>query len=749
MNGRLQQNSMSKLNQFTRICSVAGCELWIHDHFYLRLGHPGITTSTKNRKEDNLEKNLDTNKPNEDVDTLHLLYSQGIKADSSTYVQLLQGCVNMKSLAEGKLVHAHMNITGFEAELFLGNNLVNMYAKCGSMVDARHVFDRMPVRNAFSWNTMIAGYVKCENVENARQLFDRMPTLNVFSWNTMLAGYANSGSIEYARQLFDRMPLRNVFSWNTMIGAYAKCGSIECARQLFDEMPERDLVSWTTIIAVYSQHGCGKEAVHLFEQMLQDGMKPNQFTFASILNASTIVPSQDQGKQVHVHIIRSGFDLNVFVGSALIDFYTKWGSTDDAQKVFENMHDRNVVSWTALIAGYAQNGHDQEALELFFQMRLDGTTPDQFTFSTVLSACASLASLEKGKQVHTDLIKTRFQPYVCVGNALVTMYAKCGSIDDALQAFNKMPERDGVSWSAIIAGYAQHGYGNEALKFYDQMLQVGMKPDNVTFISVLHACSHAGLVDAGCHYFDSMNRDYCITPSADHYGCLIDLLGRAGRLDEAEDIVNSMPFEPNAYAWGALLGACRIHGNVKLGKRAAECLFELDPLNPATYVLLSNIYADDGGWDDVAKVRNMMKDRGIKKKPGCSWIEVKNMVHTFTVGDRSHVQTSQIYVLLEKLAVQMKEAGYLPDMKYMLHDVEEEDKEHSLCHHSEKLAIAFGLISITPGRPIRVVKNLRVCGDCHVAIKFISKIVGRNIVVRDANRFHHFKDGLCSCGDYW
>jgi pentatricopeptide repeat protein len=329
------------------------------------------------------------------------------------------------------------------------------------------------------------------------------------------------------------------------------------------------------------------------------------------------------------------------------------------------------------------------------------------------------------------------------------MYSKCGSIEDAFQTFDVMSERNVISWNAMIAGCAQHGCGKEALKLFAQMPQAGIEPDHISFVSALSACSHSGLVDEGLQLFDSMCRDYCIAPREVHYACMIDLLGRAGRLDEARDFMKTIPFAPDAYVWGALLGACRLYGNIDLGKHAAECLFQLEPHNAAKYVLLSNIYAAAGRWDDVAKVRKIMKDRGVQKQPGCSWIEVKNKVHTFMVEDKSHPQTEEIYSTLEELARQMEAAGYVPDTNFVLHDVEMEQKEHSLYHHSEKLAIAFGLISTLPGLPVRIIKNLRVCGDCHTATKFISKIVEREIIIRDANRFHHFKDGLCSCGDYW
>jgi pentatricopeptide repeat protein len=279
------------------------------------------------------------------------------------------------------------------------------------------------------------------------------------------------------------------------------------------------------------------------------------------------------------------------------------------------------------------------------------------------------------------------------------------------------------------------------------MQEGDIKPNNITFTGILSACSHAGLLNEGMQYFDQMRQDYCIEPTMDHYTCMVDLLGRAGCLDEAHAFIQKMPFEPDAGVWGALLGPCRIHSNLTLGISTAERLLELE--YPGHYVLLSNIYAAAGRWDGVGKVRAMMKNKGIKKDPGCSWINVKNKVHAFIVGGKSHPQLPEIYVVLDNLAGKMKENGFVPSRDFALHDVEEEEKEQILCGHSEKLAVAFGLMNTCPGSPIRIAKNLRVCGDCHIAIKIISKIVAREIIVRDTNRFHHFKNGLCSCGDYW
>ncbi|XP_057863845.1 pentatricopeptide repeat-containing protein At2g13600 isoform X2 [Cryptomeria japonica] len=669
------------------------------------------------------------------------------------------------------------------------------------MANARKLFEEMPrcQRSGVAWNTLIAGYAKQDNGgDEALKMFEAMRQegfdADGYAYGSVICGCASLGALEQGKQIHGDVIRRglcaDVYLGSALVDMYAKGGSIEDARQMFDEMPERNVVSWNGMIAGYDQNGFSYKALELFVQMLKedDGIvMPDQFTVATVVSACASLSDLALGMQIHCYLIKNDSIVwDVFVGNALVDMYAKCGRVDLARQMFDKMPERDVISWTALIAGYAksanfkeaqevfdqmpqrnviswnaiiagraQNGHCEEAIGLFRKMKREGIYPTHYTFANVLSACASLATLELGEQVHSHIVKAGFQfktgfdADVFVGNSLVDMYAKCGSIIKARLAFDKLHDRDGVSWNAMIVGYAQNGYGKEALEVFEQMLQEGMTPDRITLVGVLSACSHAGLVDEGRNYFSSMSQDHCITPLSEHYACMIDILGRAGHLNEAEKIIKSMPFEPDSITYGALLAACRIHGNVELGRWAAEHIFELDPQNSGPYVLLSNLYADAGRWDDVDKVRKLMKDRGVQKKPGCSWVEVNSKVHIFTAEDTSHPQAREIYASLERMAAQMKEAGYVPNTKFVLHDVDEERKENILSYHSEKLAIAFGLISTPPGKLIRVVKNLRVCGDCHMAIKFISKVVGREIIVRDASRFHHFRDGLCSCRDYW
>eukprot|EP01018_Ginkgo_biloba_P010117 Gb_21745 [translate_table: standard] len=542
---------------------------------------------------------------------------------------------------------------------------------------------------------------------------------------------------------------QNIFLGAKLVNMYAAWGSPQNARLVFDKISKPNSFLWSTMIRGYARNGYCEDTLKLYYQMQLAGIPPDNFTFPFVLKACAGLSALQEGKEIHYHIVRNGFDSDVFIEASLIDMYAKCGNIESARQVFDKMSTRDVVSWTAMIEGYVQNGHAHEALALFNEMQLADVKPNSITVLSVLAACSHLGALQQGKWIHEYIIKNGFESKVSVGTALIDMYAKCGSIEIARQLFDKMSKKDVVLWSAMIAGYGMHGHGKDALEVFGQMQQIGMKPNHVTFTCVLSACSHAGLVDEGWQYFYCMSRDYSITPRVKHYACMVDLLGRAGHLDEAQDFIKQMPLEPDAGVWGALLGACRIHCNIELGEHVAEHLFDLQPTHAGYYILLSNIYAAAGRWDDVAKIRAMMTDRGVRKAPGRSLIEVNKRVHSFLVGDRSHPQSEKIYATLETLAGQLKEAGYVPNTNFALHDVEEEAKEHILCSHSEKLAIAFGLINISPGTPIRITKNLRVCGDCHTATKFISKIVGREIIVRDANRFHHFKDGVCSCLDYW
>ncbi|GAB4824760.1 hypothetical protein Ancab_007624 [Ancistrocladus abbreviatus] len=433
----------------------------------------------------------------------------------------------------------------------------------------------------------------------------------------------------------------------------------------------------------------------------------------------------------------------------------------EALKLFEEMQNRGIQSDNigfssaisacagsqALNQGLAQSGQSGEALQVFTQMNRAGVEANLFTYGSTISAAANAADVKQGKQIHAKLLKTGYNLEIEASNALVTLYAKCGSIDDARREFCEMTKRNEVTWNAMITGYSQHGHGKEAIELFEEMKRLGLMPNHVTFVGVLSACSHVGLVKEGLCYFESMSKEHGLLPKPEHYVCVVDILGRGGLLHRARKFIEEMPIEPDAMIWRTLLSACTVHKNVDIGELAAHHLLELEPEDSATYILISNMYAANRRWDFRDKVRQIMRQRGVKKEPGRSWIEVKNSIHAFFAGDTLHPLADKIYEFLEDLNLRAAEIGHVKAQYNLLHETEQKDQ---ILHvHSEKLAVAFGLLSLSSTIPIRVIKNLRVCNDCHNWLKYVSKISKRTIVVRDAYRFHHFEDGSCSCRDYW
>eukprot|EP01018_Ginkgo_biloba_P002747 Gb_11036 [translate_table: standard] len=493
-------------------------------------------------------------------EVMQILQSTGQRVETSIYVYLLQLCIKKKALTEGKRIHNHMNERGIFPEIWLQNTLVNMYAKCGSLLEARRAFDEMPKRDVCSWTVMIQAYARYGFCEEALALFHQMQRNGVqpdqFTFASVLPACANLEAIDYVHDEIIRSGfLDDVFVGSALVDMYAKCGSIQRARNVFDKMPKRDMFSWTVMIAACCRHGLSEEALTLFYKMQRTGIQPDQFTFASVLSACANLAALEQGMEIHEEIIRNGVQFDIVVENALVDMYAKCGSIEKACHVFDKMHQRDVVSWTAMIAGYVQNGQGLKALKFFRQMELAGVKPNLKTFVSVLPACAELAALEQGVDIHENITRSGFKSDVFVESALVDMYAKCGSLEKARDVFDKMNQRNAISWTAMIGGYAMHGCANEALELFEQMQHFGKKPDHVTLVCVLSACCHAGLVDEGRQYFDCMSQYYHITPTMEHYGCMVDLLGRAGRLDEAQDFVNSMSIKPDATVWRCLLGA--------------------------------------------------------------------------------------------------------------------------------------------------------------------------------------------------
>lgn len=507
----------------------------------------------------------------------------------------------------------------------------------------------------------------------------------------------------------------NLYVGNGLIAMYGKCGSLTGARSVLDEMPRRDVVSWNSMVVGYAQNGGFNDALEVCREMQTFGLNPDAGTMASLLPAVTNTSSENVA----------------FV-----------------EDMFMKVRRDELVPWNVMIAIYVNNSMPNKAVELYMEMEESGIEPDAITISSILPACGDLSAMMMGWRIHKYVERKRILPNLSVENALIDMYAKCGCLQEAKEVFDKMHFRDVVSWTSVISAYGKSGKGAKVVALFSEM-QESITPDAIAFVSILSACSHAGLLEEGRHFYELMTKEYKIVPRLEHFACMIDLLGRAGRVREAYDFIKQMPLEPNETVWGAFLSACHVHKDMDIALEAADHLFQLAPKVSGYYVLLSNIYAKSGRWKEVASIRSIMKCRGIKKLPGISNVELNNQVHTFLAGGQSHPQSKEIYEELDALIGKMKDAGYVPETEDALHDVEDEDKENHLAVHSEKLAIVFAMINTKPGTLIRITKNLRVCRDCHIAAKLISKITERQIIIRDTNRFHHFENGFCSCGDYW
>ncbi|CAI8613086.1 unnamed protein product [Vicia faba] len=543
----------------------------------------------------------------------------------------------------------------------------------------------------------------------------------------------------------------DVFVANALIHAYGKCKCVEGARRVFDDLVVRDVVTWTSLSSCYVNCGFPRKGLNVFCEMGWNGVKPNPVTLSSILPACSELKILKSGKAIHGFAVRHGMIENVFVCSALVSLYAKCLSVREARAVFDLMPRRDVVSWNgvltayfsnkeyekgfslflqmsrdgvkadeatwnAVIGGCMENGRTEEAVEMLRKMQKMGFKPNEITISSILPACSFSESLRMGMEIHCYVLRHWKVGDLTSTTALLYMYAKCGDLNLSRNVFNMMRRKDVVAWNTMIIANAMHGDGKEALFLFDKMLLSRIKPNPVTFTGVLSGCSHSS---------------------------------RAGHLNEAYKFIQRMPMEPTASAWGALLGACRVYKNVELAKISAKKLFEIEPNNPGNYVSLFNILVTAKLWSEASKIRILMKERGIAKTPGCSWLQVGNRVHTFVVGDKSNMESDKLYNFLDELVEKMKMAGYKPDTDYVLQDIDQEEKAESLCNHSEKLAVSFGILNLNGQSTIRVFKNLRICGDCHNAIKYMSKVVGIVIVVRDSLRFHHFKNGNCSCKDLW
>ncbi|XP_061355260.1 pentatricopeptide repeat-containing protein At4g13650 [Gastrolobium bilobum] len=680
-----------------------------------------------------------------------------LKPDCITVASLLSACASVGALLKGKQLHSYAIKSGISSDIILEGALLDLYVKCSDLKTAHDFFLATENENVVLWNVMLVAYGLLDNLNESFQIFTQMQiegiVPNQFTYPSILKTCTSLGALDLGEQIHTQV-LKTGFQFNVyvssvLIDMYAKLGKLDTALKILRRLKEKDVVSWTAMIAGYTQHDMFAEALNLFEEMQDQGIQSDNIGFASAISACAGIQALDQGKQIHAQSCVSGYLDDLSIGNALVSLYARCGKVQEAYVAFDKIFAKDNISWNSLISGFAQSGHFEEALNLFAQMNKAGLEINSFTFGSAVSAAANVANVRLGKLIHAMIKKAGYDSESEVSNALITLYAKCGSIGDAERQFFEMPEKNEVSWNAMITGYSQHGYGFEALRLFEDMKQLGVLPNHVTFVGVLSACSHVGLVDEGIRYFQSISEVHSLVPKPEHYACIVDLLGRSGLLSRARRFIEEMPIQPDAMVWRTLLSACIVHKNLDIGEFAASHLLELEPKDSATYVLLSNMYAVTGKWGCRDRAREMMKDRGVKKEPGRSWIEVNNSVHAFFAGDQKHPNADMICEYLRDLNERAAENGYVPQRNFLLNDVERRQKDPTQIIHSEKLAIAFGLLSLSSSTPIHVFKNLRVCGDCHNWIKYVSKISDRVIIVRDSYRFHHFEGGVCSCKDYW
>ncbi|XP_059647241.1 pentatricopeptide repeat-containing protein At4g33990-like [Cornus florida] len=678
----------------------------------------------------------------------------GVHGSNFTFPPVLKSCAKLCFIREGEMVHSSVLRMGFQADVFVQTALIDMYSKCSDLVSSHKVFDEMPVRSLVSWNSMISACCRHSRVNESFGLLKQMQFLGFEPSSATFVSIVSCCSLgqglsihSYAIKLglHSELPLSN-----SLMSMYVHLGQVKDARSIFNLMCERSIISWTTILGGYVTVGDVAQVFDMFNQMRQVSVSLDHIVFLNLVSGCVQLRNLLLASSVYCVILKSGCDCEDPIDNLLVTMFSKCGDLVSARKIFDMVHEKNVLVWTSLISGYTHFGKPHEAVELF--KKLLGTTvrPNEITVATVLSACADIGSLSMGEEIEEYILRSGLQSDLRIQTSLIHMFCKCGSIKRAKEVFERVSEKDLAVWSSMINGYAIHGMGEEALSLFHKMqLEEEIKPDAMMYTSVLLACNHSGLVEDGLQHFESMQREFGIEPSIEHYLCMVDLLGRAGCLDLAMKTIQEMPAEVQPRVWAPFLSACRTHKNMELGEFAAQKLLDMKSASTGSYVLMSNFYTSVGKWKEAAVTRRLINELGLVKEPGWSQIEVNGSFHVFIAGDRSHHRSVDIYAKLEELNIKLMEAGYIAETDLVVQDLEKEEKVEALKVHSERLAIAFGLINTEAGATLTIIKNLRTCDDCHTALKFISKITCRHLIVRDGQRFHHFESGLCSCKDYW
>ena len=683
------------------------------------------------------------------------------KATDGTIVKLLQACGKLRVLNEGKQIHGYVLRLGLLSNTSICNSLISMYSRNNSLKLARAVFDSMEDHNLSSWNSIISSYAVYGCLDDALDIFQEMESSSIkpdiITWNSLLSGHLLQGSYELVLPNFRSLQsaglkpdscsvtsalqaiielgffnlgkeihgyiLKNMLDYDvyvctSLVDMYIKNDSLDKAHKVFHHTKSKNICAWNSLISGYSFKGQFSDAEELLNQMEEEGIEPDLVTWNSLISG-----------------------------------YSMWGRGEEAMEVIDRMKSLgftpNVVSWTAMISGSSQNENYMDALQFFNQMQAEKVEPNSTTICSLLRACAGPSLLKRGEEIHCFSIRLGFVDDIYIATALIDMYSKAGKLKVACEVFSRTEGKTLPCWNCMMMGYAIHGYGEEVMILFNNMRRAGIRPDAITFTALLSGCKNSGLVDEGWKYFDSMSTDYDIIPTIEHYSCMVDLLGKAGFLDEALHFIQTMPVKPDASIWGALVASCRIHKNVMLAEIASRNLFKLEPHNSANYVLMMNIYSALDRWEDVERLQETMAAAGVKSPHVWSWIQVNQAIHVFSTEGKSHPEEGEIYFELYQLVSEIQKIGYVPDVSCVYQNIDDNEKEKVLLSHTEKLAMTYGLMKTKGRSPIRIVKNTRICQDCHTAAKYISLARNRDIFLRDGGRFHHFMNGKCSCNDLW
>ncbi|KAG0549189.1 hypothetical protein BDA96_01G234000 [Sorghum bicolor] len=647
------------------------------------------------------------------------------RPDAVTVASILPACAGLQALGIGKQLHSYVLRCGIKINVYVGASLIALYSECGEFDDARVVFSTIQEKNVNVWNELVQSYIREGSMDKAWEAFDLMQEdglePDIVTYNSFIAAYAKVGQNEQAYELFSRMAdvglKPNVVSMNALICGLHRHGLYTDALEAFRYMQR-------------SSDGKSKGWAFLDNC---DPIQPTGTTITGVLSLLADLKLDRLGKEVHCYALKNGLASNIYISSKLVDLY--------------EIGNKNVVTWNSLMAAYKHNRMPEVTLKLLGEMFQSNLHPNLVTVHIALMSCGVTMALGYGRELHSYITKCWPGGYpTTLASALINMYGKCGNIEDARLVFKSTVPKDIAVWNAMMSCYLLHRMPMDIIDLFNYLEQSGIQPDHITFILLLSACKQEGLFEEAQSYFYNMEDVYGIKPSLKHYTCMVDIMGSAGLLAESLTLIQKMPLKPDACLWSTVLKACKLHSNLEIGEKAAKALFELEPHNPSNYMVLSNIYADTGLLDASEAVRDAMTEQGLHVDRQCSWLYNGTTVHSFEAGNLSHPAIDAILSTWKHLTVRMEQSRYSTEDIGPYYNVEVDPLS---CHHTEKIAVCYGLISTYDHQPIRISKNFRMCMECHSSIKFISRDMNREIIVSDGCTYHHFKDGTCSCRDAW